>query len=91
MDVLTDSQLPGDDNLLVFVDQFEEILDQRESADRFEGSLFVDLLATTAREALASGMSVYVVITLRSDSLSDCSQFTNLSELINQGQFFMPT
>ncbi len=79
-------------NLLILVDQFEELFrftarHESATADRDEKDGFVHLLleAATQRE-----VSIYVVITLRSDFLGDCSQFRGLPEAINDSQYLVP-
>lgn len=73
-----------DDNLLVFVDQFEEIFRQREAA--FD---FVRLLLTAVQEA-QSEYRIYVVITMRTDYIGDCAQFRDLPEALNDSQYLVP-
>jgi WD40 repeat protein len=84
--------LGEDENLLVFVDQFEEIFRyQRVAADRAaatdEASAFVQMLleATAAAES-----SVYAIVTMRSDYLGACAQFRHLPERINTGLYLIP-
>ncbi|WP_170834964.1 RDD family protein [Terriglobus roseus] len=90
-----ESHFPTGTSLLLVVDQFEEIFRYgaaaNRSADTFgvtqETSAFVKLLieAHAQRE-----LPVYVVITMRSDFLGECSQFEGLPEAINEGQYLVP-
>ena len=81
-------------NLLVIVDQFEELFRYRNlqlSSDESPGAedesvAFVNLLL----EAANSRYPIYVVLTMRSDFLGDCSQFPGLPEAINRGQYLVP-
>ena len=41
-------------------------------------------------EAASSEYPIYVVMTMRSDFLGDCSQFPGLPEAINRGQYLVP-
>ena len=80
------------DQLLLIADQFEELFRFKArsdslSADYDEKSAFVRLLLTAAK---AAEPRVYVVITLRSDFLGDCSQFRDLPEAINDSQYLIP-
>jgi WD40 repeat protein len=76
-------------NLLIFIDQFEELFRFKntdpDSTD--EAAAFVRMLteAVTQQE-----IPVYVVITMRSDFVGDCSQFPELTALINDSQFLIP-
>lgn len=79
-------------NLLILVDQFEEIFrftarHDSDMADRDEKDCFVHLLLEAARQR---EVPIYVVITLRSDFLGDCSRFCSLPEAINESQYLVP-
>jgi energy-coupling factor transporter ATP-binding protein EcfA2 len=81
-------------NLLIIVDQFEELFRYRNlqpSSDGEQGTeeksvAFINLLL----EAAGSEHPIYVALTMRSDFLGDCSQFSGLPEAINRGQYLVP-
>ena len=76
-------------NLLVLVDQFEEIFRFRresEAADA-ESVHFVELLLSAASRV---EIGIHIVLTMRTDYLSDCAQFDGLPEAMNRGQFLVP-
>jgi len=79
------------ENLLIIVDQFEEIFRfTRVSAGenyQNEAAAFVKLLLASARQ---QDVSIYIVLTMRSDYLGDCSVFWGLPEAINEGQYLIP-
>jgi outer membrane lipoprotein-sorting protein len=81
---------PGE-SLLVVADQFEEIFRYRHKSLAIDGgaeaALFVNLLLTAAKRPDAP---VYVVLTMRSDFLGDCSQFAGLAELLSESQYLIP-
>jgi WD40 repeat protein/energy-coupling factor transporter ATP-binding protein EcfA2 len=92
-------QAPFDEsvNLLIVVDQFEELFRyQALAASPTPNSTsvssdaaaicFVNLLL----EAAASSQRIYVVLTMRSDFLGDCSRIPGLPEAINRGQYLVP-
>ena len=86
-------QAPFDEsvNLLVVVDQFEELFRYRTlggSSDSTDAAAiaFVNLLL----EAAASNQRIYVVLTMRSDFLGDCSRIPGLPEAMNRGQYLVP-
>lgn len=83
--------VPSGESLFLVVDQFEELFRfRRESRERdggAEASLFVSQLLQAADEF---GVPIYVVITMRSDFLGDCSQFPGLPEALNRGQYLIP-
>lgn len=91
--------------LIVIVDQFEEIFrfadmtdadlnsEEAGASNRLldgtenEAQAFVNLLLETSRQARHH---VYVLLTMRSDFLPRCDQFTGLPEAISRSQFLTP-
>ncbi len=77
--------------LLIFVDQFEELFRfrRRNPGERAmdESALYVKLLLDSVREP---DSPVYVVTTMRSEYVEDCSDFYDLSDAINEGVFLLP-
>ena len=84
---LDEIDVPGDTNILLLVDQFEEIFRYRQGRIGDDVSAFVQLLLASARQR---DRPIYVVITMRSDFLGDCARFVGLAEQINDGQFLTP-
>ena len=86
------ARLSADENLLIVADQFEELFrfrklrsDYTENHDN--ATAFVNLLLTASQQ---TEVPIYVVITMRSDFLGDCSAFRGLPEAINKGQYLVP-
>ena len=82
--------LAGDENLLVLVDQFEELFRFAKLAApgrEDDPAAFVNLLLEAARHDDAA---IYVVITMRSEFLGECTRFRGLAETINEGQYLVP-
>lgn len=77
------------ENLLIVVDQFEELFRfQRDHRDKaHEAAEFVRLLIAATQEY---GARMYVVITMRSDYLGECSRFPGLPEVLNGCQYLTP-
>ncbi|WP_089934331.1 nSTAND1 domain-containing NTPase [Candidatus Entotheonella palauensis] len=95
-DIYEQARLGAHVNLLVVVDQFEELFryqqlgaSPRENVYRIseEAIAFVNLLLHARAQAI---YPIYVVLTMRSDFLGDCTQFTGLAEAINAGQYLVP-
>lgn len=76
---------------LIYVDQFEEIFRYQNDSDGnlsfSDADLFVSHLLYAANQ---SEVPVYVVISLRSDFLGDCTEFKGLPEFINNGSYLVP-
>ena len=81
------NRFPDRNNLLLLVDQFEEIFRFHKHGDANEATAFINLLLESARQ---HDLPIYVVITMRSDFLGDCSIFAGLPEAINDGQYLIP-
>lgn len=93
-DVERKSKVRGAANLLIIVDQFEEFFTNPENYQNEtpsqDSQVVVNLVLETARLALARHLPVYVVCTMRSDYIGQCSAFRGLPEYIGFSQFFVP-
>ena len=96
LDIVDQAGLAEGINLLVVVDQFEELFRYRQLSDGTdadgygfseESTAFVKLLLELREE---KACRIYVVLTMRSDFLGDCTQFAGLAEAINAGLFLVP-
>ncbi|UEG55100.1 hypothetical protein LLH06_09010 [Mucilaginibacter daejeonensis] len=78
-------------NWLIVIDQFEEVFRFRdaglESDDHHDTQRFIDLILSGVRSA---GLPVYVMVSMRSDFLDNCTQFNGLSQAINKGSYLLP-
>jgi tetratricopeptide (TPR) repeat protein len=85
------ARLPGGENVLVVVDQFEELFRFRRHretpASRDEAIGFVKLLLEAAKQ---EDVPIYVVLTMRSDFVGDCMEYPGLAEAVNDGQYLVP-
>ena len=79
------------ENILIIVDQFEELFryksSSKDQSSYNESEAFVKLLVNANR---TSDIPVYVVLTMRSDFIGECSQFHELTELINDSNYLVP-
>jgi WD40 repeat protein/energy-coupling factor transporter ATP-binding protein EcfA2 len=86
-------QIPGrgKSNILLMVDQFEELFRYkrltRTEASFNESESFVKLLVEAVRQ---KKIPVYIVLTMRSDYIGECSQFQELTRLINESNYLIP-
>jgi hypothetical protein len=81
-------------NLMILVDQFEEFFTNPENfyseSPSQDSQIVVNLVLETARISLKRNIPVYVVCTMRSDYIGQCSAFRGLPEYIGFSQFFVP-
>jgi len=91
IEVVRQASRPENENLLVVVDQFEELFRFQRIAgvrgNEEDAAAFIRLLLEAAGQ---QEIPIYLVITMRSDYLGDCAQFSNLPEAINNGQYLIP-
>ena len=91
VDVVRGANLEPGESLLIVADQFEELFRyQRQTAAGNDAAdaasaaaLFVSLLLQATERF---DCPVYVVLTMRSDFLGDCSQFAGLPEALSRSQ-----
>jgi WD40 repeat protein len=83
------SNLDPDAKLLIVVDQFEELFRYRVTGGTAhdEAADFVNLLIQAARQ---DTVPIYVMLTMRSDYLGECSNFRGLAEMVNDGEYLIP-
>jgi WD40 repeat protein len=81
---------PGE-NILLILDQFEELFRFKESRKDItavnETEAYIKLLVNAIRQ---KDQPIYLVLTMRSDFIGDCSQFQELTKLINKSNFLIP-
>lgn len=92
LEVFKQSHLSPKSNLLILVDQFEELFrfsrfEKEAGEGKRDSAAFINLLLTAVEEKT---FPVYVVFTMRSDFLGDCTEFRGLPEAINKGQYLVP-
>ena len=82
--------LPGE-SLLLVVDQFEEIFRFASERRVANGDGDVLLFVRSLLEAVDQReVPIYVVLTMRTDFLGDCTAFPGLPEALNRNQYLIP-
>ena len=78
-------------NFFLLVDQFEELfrfaMEQNDVAKKEEAFDFVNIILELSNQ---QEIPFYVVTTMRSDFIGDCSQFSGLPEAMNKSQYLVP-
>jgi hypothetical protein len=91
VEAVRNADLKPGESLLLLVDQFEEIFRYRRLAPEDDGGaeagLFVSLLLTAADRFESP---IYIVLTMRSEFLGDCTQFAGLPEALSRSQYLIP-
>ncbi len=82
-----DGNLPGNTNLLLLVDQFEELFRYQGYAGKEESEAFVALLLESAH---SPEFPIYVTLTMRSEYLGACALMEGLAETISRGMVLTP-
>ncbi len=85
---LLERLIPDDDTaMLLVVDQFEEIFRFESDIHRDEAEKFATILIEAVKQ---QKLPIYVVITMRSEFIGDCSKFEGLPEKISESPFVVP-
>ncbi len=91
VDAVRQMDLEEGENVLIFVDQFEELFrfkrSRADSSTINESAAFVKLLLEAINQ---SDFPIYVVMTMRSDFIGDCSQYPELTKKINASHYLIP-
>jgi len=91
VEAVRQARFPARTNLLLVVDQFEELFRFRRNTQlgnaRDEAVAFVKMILEAAQQR---DVPIYVVLTMRSDFIGDCMDFTGLPEAINGGLYLVP-
>jgi len=91
VEAVRQARIPAEESLLLVVDQFEEIFRFQRNAQvgkaRDEAVAFVKIILEASQQR---DLPIYVVITMRSDFIGDCMEFSGLPEAINGGLFLVP-
>jgi len=78
-------------NLLIYVDQFEEVFryrdDEYQTNSKEDSEQFVNFLIGLSKQRIHP---IYIVLSMRSDFLSDCTEFEALPQMINDGHYLIP-
>jgi dipeptidyl aminopeptidase/acylaminoacyl peptidase len=84
-------KLAKGENILLILDQFEELFRFKESRKDItvvnETEAYIKMLVNAIRQ---KDQPIYVVLTMRSDFIGECSQFQELTKLINKSNFLIP-
>jgi WD40 repeat protein/energy-coupling factor transporter ATP-binding protein EcfA2 len=77
--------------ILIYVDQFEEIFrfmrNKYKPEAEADAEKFINFLIDAAKQKI---VPIYVVLTLRTDFLNDCTDFSRLPDMINEGHYLIP-
>lgn len=73
--------------VLLLVDQFEELFRYKSRGGYAEAARYVNLLLSVLN---ATATRLFVVITMRTDFLGDCTKFEGLPEAINENVYLTP-
>ena len=80
-------KLAQTDRVCILLDQFEEIFRYRTEFEREEAGLLTDFLIGFLQTAPSQ---LYVLATMRSDYLGECSRVSGLANIINATQYLLP-
>jgi WD40 repeat protein len=90
-DIIRKYIIRQDENVLIIIDQFEELL-RYSSSGKTENSYataarFIDFLINSV---IKSDINIFIILTMRSEYLSECSHFRGLTNMVNNSNYFVP-
>ena len=74
-------------NCLLIIDQFEEIFNLSRNDEFDNCKHFVDLILSTLN---TKNSKINIILTLRSDFIGNCTEFSGLPEVLNKSQYLIP-
>ncbi len=86
--ILQESYKEDGKNLLIIIDQFEELFRFKPNVKNTQAR--EDQLVDFITYANQSKVPVWIVITMRSDFIGECSRFQELTSLINKSGYLIP-
>lgn len=76
---------------LIVIDQFEELFRFRSKRNSVTASMDVQLFIKLFINAVSqSEIPVFIVLSMRTDFLDNCTEYRELSEMINRGYYLVP-
>lgn len=91
LDIIEPLRKTKNANFFLLVDQFEELfrfsMKQTDASYKTEAIDFVNIILKLSEQ---TSIPFYVVLTMRSDFIGDCSQFFGLPEALNKSQYLVP-
>src|SRR5262249_19235727 len=91
VDAIRQAHLSHRESVVILVDQFEELFRFRAEQEHHDGGAEAALFVAGLLEAVDQvEQPIYIVLTMRSDFLGDCAQFTGLPEALNRNQYLVP-
>ncbi len=91
VDAIKQSVNTENKNIFILVDQFEELFrfinSESNSNSLNEAAAFVNLLIKSINQ---DEVPIYVALTMRSDFIGECSQFPELTHIINKSHYLIP-
>jgi WD40 repeat protein/energy-coupling factor transporter ATP-binding protein EcfA2 len=83
--------IKSENNVLLVIDQFEEIFRYapfvKEEAFHAPVAKFVDFLVNTVNQ---SSVNIFIIVTMRSDYIGECSHYKGLTKLVNDSNWLVP-
>jgi len=81
---------PDNNKILIIIDQFEEVFrysDKEQQSEINSAFLYTQLLTELVKQ---NEIPIYLIITMRSDFIGECSKFLELTSLINSSNYLVP-
>lgn len=91
LSLILKNKFPGGTNrILIILDQFEEVFrfsDNNKREDIDSPLLFTKVITGLVKQSI---IPVYLIVTMRSDFIGECSKFPELTAMINSSNYLVP-
>lgn len=92
VDVLKAHHERTQDNILILIDQFEELFRFRKEHEQIHSgdpvNVYIDLLLEALNQ---TDVPIYLAMTMRSEFIGECSNYTGLTDMINTSNYLVPS
>lgn len=90
-DIVNRYLVKHDDNVILIIDQFEELFRYQTLGETDKLNLyakkFIDFLIDSVSK---SDVNIFIILTIRSEYLGECSKYKELTTFINNNNYFVP-
>jgi len=86
LELLREEPLPSQTRFLLFIEHFEDIFRSSRQGARDDAAAFVALVLASVQQ---DEFPIYVITTMRTDVIGECTAFRDLAEAMEAGQYFV--
>ncbi len=90
-EIISQTRQQEEKHYLIYIDQFEELFRFKHQEAEEDGMNDSTRLVELILDAVThETVSIFVILSMRTDFVDDCTEFRGLTEIINQGHYLVP-